>query len=206
MSLEDEDPSSQLHIELLSSIPHLTRRPILTHLNADTTWLLSLPIPEKHLSASQSKRLYYHILFDPWLTGPQSDVAAFFSTQWHAEPSSCQTIEDVEGVIRGIEAGASIKPRPSLGKSETEEVIIVDTTTTHDEEGERQGEVEGEGDETWIDAVIISHEFTDHMHAPTLLTLPPSTPVFATTKAYSAIKSWKHFHTVREIRRFTGDW
>ena len=53
---------------------------------------------------------------------------------------------------------------------------------------------------------MISHEFTDHMHKPTLLSLPPSIPVYATSKAYTAIKSWKHFSVVREIGRFDGDW
>jgi hypothetical protein len=52
----------------------------------------------------------------------------------------------------------------------------------------------------------LSHEFTDHMHQPTLLTLSPSTPIFATSKAFSAISSWKHFRTVRQIGRFSGDW
>ncbi|PMD14948.1 hypothetical protein NA56DRAFT_635284 [Hyaloscypha hepaticicola] len=176
-SLKDEldEPSQQLHQTLRDSITASlsTRRPLLTHLNADTTWLLSLPVPPSH--PSKKHRLYFYILIDPWLTGPQSDVAAFFSTQWHAIPSSCQTIKEVEEVIQGIEDVAA-------------------------------GSEKQNGEEGWIDAVVISHEFTDHMHQSTLLSLPPSVPVFATAKAYSIIKSWKHFHTVLPISRFSGDW
>ena len=32
-----------------------------------------------------------------------------------------------------------------------------------------------------IDAVIVSHEFTDHCHRATLGTLDPKVPVYATT-------------------------
>lgn len=226
-SLEDEldEPSQQLHQTLRDSITASlsTRRPLLTHLNADTTWLLSLPVPPSH--PSKKHRLYFYILIDPWLTGPQSDVAAFFSTQWHAIPSSCQTIKEVEEVIQGIEdvaAGSEkqsskdteTKARPGMKRMETEDVIVVDADLgngtkdlgdgmgldTQDEKEEQDGE------EGWIDAVVISHEFTDHMHQSTLLSLPPSVPVFATAKAYSIIKSWKHFHTVLPISRFSGDW
>jgi hypothetical protein len=206
-SLEDEldEPSQQLHQTLRESITASlsTHRPLLTHLNADTTWLLSLPVPPSH--PSEQRRQYFHILIDPWLTGPQSDVAAFFSTQWHATPSSCQTIKEVEEVIQGIEdvAGsekqsskdAGKKARPGMKRMETEDVIAVDTDpgngtkdlgdgTGLDKQDEKE---EQDGEEGWIDAVVISHEFTDHMHQPTLLSLPPSVPVFATAKAYSII-------------------
>jgi hypothetical protein len=218
--LEDLDaPSTQLLTDLRTSMTHAlsSRRPILTHLNADTTWLLSLPIPLSH--PRRKKRLYFHILIDPWLAGPQSDVAAFFSTQWHAIDSCCQSIAGVEDVIRGIEEIAAGSPspaartpaasRPNLKRMETEDVIVVDADPLHQEEGmdiNKHEQDEAEEEERWIDAVLISHEFTDHMHQPTLLTLSPGTPIFATSKAFSAICSWKHFRTVRQIGRFSGDW
>lgn len=158
----------------------------------------------------------------PWLAGPQSDVAAFFSTQWHAIDSCCQSIAEVEDVIRGIEEIAAGSPspaartpaasRPNLKRMETEDVIVVDADPLHQmnsEEGmdiNEQEQDEAEEEERWIDAVLISHEFTDHMHQPTLLTLSPGTPIFATSKAFSAICSWKHFRTMRQIGRFSGDW
>jgi hypothetical protein len=59
---------------------------------------------------------------------------------------------------------------------------------------------------SYIDAVVVSHEFTDHMHKKTLLEINHKVPVFASTKAASSIKGWKHFSQVFEIPRFKGDW
>ena len=59
---------------------------------------------------------------------------------------------------------------------------------------------------SYIDAVAISHEFTDHCHKATLLELPKSTPVYAWSKAAKLISGWKHFDQVIEVKRFKGDW
>ncbi|QSZ37619.1 hypothetical protein DSL72_008718 [Monilinia vaccinii-corymbosi] len=166
--------SAQLQTTLDDSIREAltARRPLLTHLNADTTWLLSLPYPPE--ASNALNRSYYHILIDPWLRGGQSDVAAFFSQQWHADPSAVQSITEVEEAIHGIEQ------------------------LTHE-----NGVVRGR---SWIDAVVVSHEFTDHMHKETLVEIPHTVPVLATSKAAAAIASWAHFDHVREISRFGGDW
>ncbi|TVY44939.1 hypothetical protein LOCC1_G005907 [Lachnellula occidentalis] len=173
------------------SKPHVgtpTRRPLLAHLNADTTWLLSLPIPS---SEPTSIHLYYHVLIDPWLRGGQSDVARFFSQQWHATPSACQSIEDVESIIRSIEAVAAEDP-PGL----------VDGELLSPKQDPHAPNKNG----NYIDAVVVSHEFTDHMHKDTLMEIPPQVPIFASTKAADIIRGWKRFDTVLEIPRFEGDW
>lgn len=112
------------------------------------------------------------------MRGGQSDVAKFFSQQWHATPSACQSIAEVEEVIRTTEKAA---------RGDTDENVP-----------RRAG--------SYIDAVVVSHEFTDHMHKETLLEINPEVPVFATAKAASSIKSWKHFSKMFEIPRFGGDW
>ncbi|TVY24160.1 hypothetical protein LHYA1_G007695 [Lachnellula hyalina] len=174
-------PQSKTHINTL------TRRPLLIHLNADTTWLLSLPIPP----SQPSIRLYNHILIDPWLRGGQSDVARFFSRQWHATPSACQSIDDIESIIQAIEAAAAEDP-PGLVDGE----LLSTRQDSHALDKSMDS----------IDAVIVSHEFTDHMHKDTLMEIPPQVPIFASTKAADIIRSWKRFHTVLEIPRFEGDW
>ncbi|KAF8850361.1 hypothetical protein BDZ45DRAFT_602956 [Acephala macrosclerotiorum] len=173
-TIETESPSSQLNTTLHESITRFlsSKRPLLTHLNADTTWLLSIPYPLS--SPSARNRTFYHILIDPWLKGGQSDVAAFFSQQWHATPSSVQTTAEVEDVIRRIEDAAQAEKEIEEGNT--------------------------------IDAVVVSHEFTDHMHKETLLEIPQTVPVFATVKAAGIIRSWKHFDFVADIPRFNGDW
>lgn len=189
---DNDEISSQLHETLRQSITAAlsTRRPLLTRLNADTSWLLSIPYPVSFptLRAKQ----YYHILIDPWLQGPQSDVAAFFSQQWHAESSKVQTIAELEDVIQGIGNVAAGDGCDSSINIRGEGAAVV--------------EAEEQEDVSHIDAVVISHEFTDHMHQDTLLEIHPSVPVFASSKAASIITSWKHFESVSGIHRFTGDW
>lgn len=194
----DNNPSSQLQSNLRDSITRAlaTRRPLLTHLNADTTWLLSIPYPSS--SPSPKGRIYWHILVDPWLRGGQSDVAKFFSQQWHREPSSVQTIEEVEDAIRGIEDVARGEVKEKL-----EEIIAVDIGSEDTEMLESGSGVAGGG---WIDAVVVCHEFTDHMHKETLLEISKTVPVFAAPTAASRMRAWKHFDFVAEIPRFTGDW
>jgi hypothetical protein len=206
---DKEDLSSQLHETLHESVAHglSTQRPLLTHLNADTTWLLSIPYPAS--SPSPRNRIYYHILIDPWLQGPQSDVAAFFSRQWHAVPSAVQTIAELEEVIAAIESAAQGRGAGRRTKVKSGDTIVVDPDI---EQGAVEACIKGDGKEldeqntSHIDAVVISHEFTDHMHQDTLLEISATVPVFATTKAASIIKSWKHFDSVAEVPRFQGDW
>lgn len=50
-----------------------------------------------------------------------------------------------------------------------------------------------------IDAIVISHEFTDHCHEQTLRSLSSSIAVFATTNAFKNISRWRHFQYVYEI-------
>ncbi|GAM83140.1 hypothetical protein ANO11243_011260 [Dothideomycetidae sp. 11243] len=168
-----DDPAAQLHAELRSAVAEAlhTRRPILHHLNADTSWLLQLPRPGQ--DTAESGRLYFNILIDPWLQGGQSDGARWFSQQWHAIESKISTISAAETLLRGVERLAGGTPTD---------------------------------DGTYIDAVAISHEFTDHCHQETLLEVDPSVPVFATANAATLIQSWKHFDSVQTVPAFAGDW
>lgn len=106
-----------------------------------------------------------------------------------------QTIAEVEDVVRRIE-GVS---RGDMGRGEGG-VSVVDTGNAG------EGVVEEEEEGNVIDLVVVSHEFTDHMHKETLLEISKRVPVFATTKAAGIIKSWKHFEFVGEVGRFNGDW
>lgn len=156
-------------------------RPVLAHLNGDTTWLLQLPIPNSAVASTRSKskskktagRSRFNILIDPWLQGPQSDVASWFSTQWHVVEPAVQTIQELEEVLAEL------------------------------------GEGKASAGTTQIDCVAISHEFTDHCHQATLTELPRGVPIVATEKAAGLIRSWGHFDTVITTPGFsssTTDW
>lgn len=153
-----------------------SRRPVLAHINADTTWLLQLPIPVSFTPSPRSKskaqsprRSRYNILIDPWLRGPQSDVASWFSTQWHVVAPTIQTIKELDETLSELELCSS------------------------------QDSV------SFVDCVAISHEFTDHCHEATLRELPKSVPVIATEKAADLIRSWRHFDTVITTPGFSAE-
>jgi L-ascorbate metabolism protein UlaG (beta-lactamase superfamily) len=80
-----------------------------------------------------------------------------------------------EDAIKGIDEVAQ--------GQDVEDTMVVDTDPAPNE----SGEPEAEG--SYIDAVIICHEFADHMHKETLLEISPTVPIFATAKAFSAIRS-----------------
>lgn len=143
--------------------------------------------PRKYKRGREEKA-YFHILLDPWLRGSQSDVAQFFSQRWHAQESACQSITDAENIIYRIE---------ELASSQAHSTSVL----------EKESGISNLGSP--IDAVVISHEFTDHMHKGTLLEVHPSVPVFASPKAASIIQSWKHFSTVHPLPSLTPrstDW
>ncbi|KAI9689907.1 MAG: hypothetical protein M1822_009789 [Bathelium mastoideum] len=178
----------QLHSELHSAVNDALshRRPILHHLNADSSWLLQIPRPAN--AVKHGGRFYFNVLIDPWLKGPQSDVASWFSKQWHAIESKFGSIAEVEtlaGEIESLSAEAGIQRVKSKNDSKTT------------------------GGRAAIDVVAISHEFTDHCHKETLLEVHPDVPIIATEKAAELISSWSHFRTVLTTPTFTGpspDW
>jgi hypothetical protein len=85
-------------------------------------------------------------------------VAKWFSQQWHSIESAVGSIAEVDELALQIEilAGGLRMGRKSLRLKGRTEI------------------------ETFIDAVAISHEFTDHCHKDTLLEVHRDVPVFAT--------------------------
>jgi Beta-lactamase superfamily domain len=96
-----ERPKHQLQSDLQEA--HREGRPVLTHLNADTTWLISLPYPAGVYPPPG--RCRYNVLVDPWLKGAQSDVASWFSSQVHLIESSVQTLRELDQILAEIEDG-----------------------------------------------------------------------------------------------------
>lgn len=185
-----DEPSTQLQLDLRASTQAAlnTGRPLLHHLNADTTWLLQLPRPGTAIR--KGGRAYFNILIDPWLSGGQSDVASWFSNQYHASESAVKSIAEVEELARETEI---------LAKG----LRLGATRVTNEEEGY---DMSG----SFVDAVAISHPFTDHCHKDTLLEVHPNVPVFAVGDAVDLIKGWNHFRTVVTMQSFgtsgNNDW
>jgi hypothetical protein len=115
-------------------------------LNADSSWLLQIPRPIH--AVKHGARFYYNILLDPWLRGAQTDLARWFSQQFHATPSVVQSIAQLEDLARGIEALAAdlrVCARRKPGIDVEEEL---------------------RKEKTLIDAVVVSHEFSVRASEP----------------------------------------
>lgn len=179
-----DSPSSQLFDTLSDSIQRAfqTHRPILTHLNADTTWLLQLPCPRDALPTTERSR--YNIVLDPWFRGPQSDVATWFSTQSHSIESSVQTVDELNERLQSVD---EIESRRKINRDNSK----------NDNAGENKRY-------NYIDAIIVSHEFTDHCNKNTLLEFHSDTPVFTVRPAAKLIRSWNYFKVVQIIPPFTS--
>ncbi|PPJ49947.1 hypothetical protein CBER1_04686 [Cercospora berteroae] len=177
-----DGPSAQLQADLRRAVRDAlsSRRPLLHHLNDDSSWLIQLPRPDA--AVRRGVRPYFNILVDPWLKGGQSDVASWFSQQFHATPSAVQTIAELEEVIFEIELLAY---NERVGRNKAVNV---------EEALNREA--------TLIDCVTISHEFTDHCHKETLVELQTDVPVFAAVEAAKLINGWKHFRTVIPLSAF----
>ena len=186
--MAEPSPSSQLQASLLSSIRKAlgVRRPILTHLNADSTWLLQLPCPTALNSCSG--RLWYNIVIDPWFKGPQSDGASWFSTQWHIIEPSVHTFHELNSCLQKID-----------------QIELIQEFESH--KGQPSTRV-AQTEESFVDAIVISHEFTDHCNKDSLLNFPRGIPIFASTSAANLIRSWHHFRAIHEIPIASGspDW
>lgn len=180
----ESEAGSQLRQALrsvaLSSFDFRRDRPSLKHLNADSSWLLSLPYPSSEAPAGRCR---FNIVIDPWLKGPQVDLFSRFSSQEHATASAFQTLQEVSDRLKEAETSA-------LQES-------ADRGSGDDGDGATRHELPNSS--CFIDAVCCSHEFTDHCHEATLRELPPDVPVFAPKKAAALVRSWKHFNTVLEI-------
>lgn len=150
-------PTVQLNLEIRDAVVRslATRRPILHHLNADTSWLLQIPRPAN--AVKHGSRIYYNVLIDPWFVGGQSDVAKWFSQQFHAIESAVQSVAEVEELARQVEILAG-GLRLGIGRKSN---LVSD-------------------EESFVDVVAVSHEFTDHCHKDTLLEVHKDVPVLAT--------------------------
>jgi hypothetical protein len=159
-------------------------RPIFTSLNGDNSWLLSFPRPTEERTISG--KAFYHIVHDPWLNGPVNLYTLWLASISLSSLPAVNNGNDVEGVVRDIEAAAA-------------DAGILPTRAP------------GTQDASPIDAIFIHFHYNDHLHKPTLLTFASSIPVFATPEASVIIRDWNHFDniiTTRELEPgiFDGDW
>ena len=145
--------------------------------------LLQFPWPDHPLSHT-----YYNVVIDPWFKGVQIDYFSWFSRQRHVVRPVVESIEDLNNYLAEIENTIPQRPSPSRHS---------------------QPDAMAKGKNPYIDAVVVSHEFTDHCNEHTLRELDVTTPIFATKAAATVIRRWHHFTIVQDISNFApsdGDW
>ncbi|KAJ8111017.1 hypothetical protein OPT61_g6284 [Boeremia exigua] len=160
-------------------------RPIFTSLNGDNSWLLSFPRPVAE--RERTGKAYFHVVHDPWLTGPNVLGSSWLVFIDLSTPAAVKDGAGVEQVAREIESAAA-----DAGLIETAQVDAVDK-------------------ESPLDAIFINLHYGDHLHEPTLLTFRSSIPVFTTTEGAAVVKKMGHFATVKtyadiDPATFTGHW
>ncbi|GKT44857.1 uncharacterized protein ColSpa_05038 [Colletotrichum spaethianum] len=151
-------------IDTLTSVQASPKRPILTLVNGDNTWLISVPRPDNTTGKS-----FYHILQDPWLSGPSDAYSRWFLRMQLKEEGALSSFKAVEDWIQEVETACG---------------------GTNEE------------DERWLDAVLVTHTNTDHLHQPTLRSLDPSINVFAVEDAAATISAMKHFKSITIVPDF----
>jgi len=153
-----------------------TQRPLIHHLSADNSWLLSIPRPKD----ANHPRVYLNVLFDAWLTGPQVEYSRIFHQQEHTIPSAFQTIAEVEAFIHEIELRAcALRGLAAQDKPPTT---------------------------GYIDVAACALRGTDHVNEHTLRQLHPSVPVLVRHDAEHLVKAYKHFTNITLLPPFERDW
>ncbi|RDI86395.1 hypothetical protein Vi05172_g3479 [Venturia inaequalis] len=153
-----------------SALPKLEPdRLILTHLNADTSWLISFPRPPtKDVEHKVNKRSYFHVIVDPWLDTEYVFFSRWFIAVSHATPSKYKTIEQVQRLILDIECAAE--------------------NANLDPE-----------DKGHPDAVFVSHHLGDHCDRATLEQIDPLVPFISIASVVEHVKKWNHFQMVESM-------
>ncbi|KAG8165959.1 hypothetical protein KVR01_004511 [Diaporthe batatas] len=145
-------------------------RPILTNLNGDNSWLVSFPLPENERQANG--KAFFHIVSDPWLTGPASAFGSYYAANVSLpHPPAYKSGGEVEAIAYEIEQLAR----------DTGHTSTAPTTSSCD---------------SVIDLISIAHQNTDHNHEDTLRTFRRNIPVVAAPAPATAIRAMKHFETV----------
>lgn len=156
--------------------PGASPRPVMTSLNGDNAWLLSFPRPVKERVTAG--KVYYHMVFEPWLNGPTSLWSSWLVHIRMSSPPAIQDVAGIEAIARQIETAAA-KHLPG------------GNDTAREEHGGYDG---------LIDAIFLGHREIDHVHQPTLRLFDKRIPVIAASDAVDEIKPWGHFETIISVR------
>ncbi|KAF4979975.1 hypothetical protein FZEAL_3929 [Fusarium zealandicum] len=160
-------------------------RPVMTSLNGDNSWLISFPRPSTERVALG--KTYYHLVFEPWLAGPTSQISSWFIHISLSTPAAVPDAEAVEAVVDEIETAAA------------ERFADVKVARSRQPLDSSQEEYNG-----GVDAIFLGFHIVDHLHEPTLRLFNPQIPVIASADVASMLKPWGHFKDIKTMRDLDG--
>lgn len=175
------NPRMQAHLrDVAKNIPHsgpAGLRPVITSLNGDNSWLISIPRPADDIR--RVGRAYFHIVYDPWLAGTASQIMSWLiSIDLTLGPAAtCAT--DVEAMVDAIE-----------------QMTMKSLDLPHKQ---KQSADEKDTYNGGVDAILVGFHFSDHAHKATLETFDPRIPVLATKQAAQLVRPWNHFSRIEVI-------
>ncbi|CEJ82952.1 hypothetical protein VHEMI02990 [[Torrubiella] hemipterigena] len=143
-------------------------RPVMSSLNGDHSWLISIPRPIDDIRTLG--KAYFHIVYDPWLSGAAITFKSWLISISLVQGPSATCAADVEALVDQLEEVTM----DALGLSRKKRV---------DETGYKGG----------IDMILLGFHFTDHVHKKTLTTFDARIPVLATQQAMDIVAPWNHF-------------
>lgn len=158
-------------------------RPVLTSLNGDTSWLFSFPRPKADIGA----KFFYHVVFEPWLTGSATQVNSWIMQVSLPELPKVPDAAAVDRIVRDIEDAAAAVAK-THGVKKTRQI---------------------DADLPIVDAILLLCHYYDHSHEPSLRGFDKRIPVVATPWAKARVASWQHFDTISLIPDFAssaGTW
>ncbi|KAL7785419.1 hypothetical protein V8C43DRAFT_291324 [Trichoderma afarasin] len=151
-------------------------RPIATFLNGDNSWLFSYPRPLNDRAASG--KVYYHIVYEPWLNGSANDMSKWLTDILQPVHAAIDSPVAVDDAITEIENSA-VAHLAGADKISTPNTLSEDALK--------------------VDAILLMFYLPDHVHQSTLYQFDKRIPVFATPDAMAIVKKMKHFKTLELI-------
>ncbi|KAL6835527.1 hypothetical protein V8C40DRAFT_282899 [Trichoderma camerunense] len=158
-------------------------RPIATFLNGDNSWLFSIPRPLNDRAASG--KVYYHIVYEPWLNGSATDMSKWLTHILQPVHAAIDSPAAVDDAITEIENSA-VAHLAGADKISTPNTLSEDALK--------------------VDAILLMFYLPDHVHQLTLYQFDKRIPVFATPDAMAIVKKMKHFETLELIPSLMALW
>ncbi|KPI34364.1 uncharacterized protein AB675_4907 [Cyphellophora attinorum] len=111
--------------------PNAPMRPILTFINGDVSWLISLPRPAAE-RASGPKKAYYHVAIDPWF-GEQSAVGltGLLLRMDLGAPAAISSRVELDAAVVDIEAAAGHVLVPTDAAPAVDAIALTIVTADH---------------------------------------------------------------------------